>query len=38
MDHEMASVVALQNAYSMNARIVSVVQTMWNQLLSAVGG
>jgi flagellar hook-associated protein 1 FlgK len=37
MDHEMAAVVALQNAYGMNARIVSVVQTMWNQLLSAVG-
>ena len=38
MDNEMASVVALQNDYGINARIISVVQTMWTQLLGAVGG
>ncbi len=36
MDTEMASVVALQNAYGINARIISATQTMWTQLLSAV--
>jgi len=36
MDSEMASVVALQNAYGINARVISVAQTMWTQLLSAV--
>jgi len=37
MDSEMASVVALQNAYGINARIISVVQAMWTQLLGSVG-
>ena len=36
MDAEMASVVALQNAYGINARIISAVQSMWTQLLTAV--
>jgi flagellar hook-associated protein 1 FlgK len=36
MDHEMASVVALQNAYGVNARVIAVAQAMWAQLLSAV--
>ena len=36
MDTEMASVVSLQNAYGMNARIISAAQAMWTQLLSAV--
>ena len=37
MDHEMASVVALQNAYGVNARVIAAAQAMWTQLLSAVG-
>lgn len=36
MDTEMASVLALQNAYGVNARIISAAQAMWTQLLSAV--
>ena len=36
MDHEMASVVALQKAYGINARVISVAQAMWTQLLNAV--
>lgn len=36
MDAEMASVVALQNAYGINARVIGVAQAMWTQLLSAV--
>ena len=36
MDSEMAAVVALQNAYGINARVISVAQTMWTQLLAAV--
>ena len=36
MDTEMASMVQLQNAYSANARIITAVQAMWNQLLNAV--
>jgi flagellar hook-associated protein 1 FlgK len=36
MDTEMASVVALQNAYGINARVISVAQAMWTQLLNAV--
>lgn len=36
IDSEMASMVALQNAYGANAKIVASVQTMWNQLLGMV--
>ena len=36
MDREVASVVALQNAYGINARVISVAQAMWTQLLNAV--
>ena len=36
MDTEMASVVALQNAYGINARVISAAQAMWTQLLAAV--
>ena len=36
MDTEMASVVSLQNAYAINARVISAAQAMWTQLLSAV--
>ena len=36
MDREMASVIALQNAYGINARVISAAQAMWTQLLSAV--
>ena len=36
MDREIASVVALQNAYGVNARIIAAVQSMWTQLLSSV--
>ena len=36
MDQEMGTVVALQNAYGVNARIISAVQSMWNQLLATV--
>ena len=36
MDHEMAAVVALQNSYGVNARVIAVAQAMWSQLLSAV--
>ena len=38
MDSEMAAVVALQSAYGINARIISVAQTMWGQLLSSGRG
>jgi flagellar hook-associated protein 1 FlgK len=36
MDTEMSQMIALQNAYSVNARIIGVVQSMFNQLLQAV--
>jgi len=36
MDHEMGAVVALQNAYGINARILTAAQSMWTQLLAAV--
>jgi flagellar hook-associated protein 1 len=36
MDTEMAQMIALQTAYSANARIIAAVQTMYNQLLQAV--
>jgi flagellar hook-associated protein 1 FlgK len=36
MDQQMGSVVALQNAYGVNARIISAAQSMWTQLLAAV--
>ncbi|GBR44541.1 flagellar hook-associated protein FlgK [Neokomagataea tanensis NBRC 106556] len=38
VDKEMANVVALQNAYSANAKVISAVQTMFTSLLSAIGG
>ncbi len=38
MDREMASIVALQNAYGINARVIAAAQSMWTQLLSAVAG
>jgi flagellar hook-associated protein 1 FlgK len=36
IDAEMASMVTLQNAYAANARVISVLQTMWDSLLSTV--
>ena len=36
MDTEMSHMIQLQNAYGANARIISTVQTMFNQLLQAV--
>jgi flagellar hook-associated protein 1 len=36
MDTEMSSMVALQNAYGANAKIIASAQTMWNQLLGMV--
>jgi flagellar hook-associated protein 1 len=36
MDTEMSAMVALQNAYGANAKIIASVQTMWNQLLGMV--
>jgi flagellar hook-associated protein 1 FlgK len=36
MDTEMSTMVQLQNAYGVNAKIVGAVQTMWNQLLGMV--
>jgi flagellar hook-associated protein 1 FlgK len=36
MDTEMSRMIQLQNAYGANARIISTVQTMFNQLLQAV--
>jgi len=36
MDTEMSSMIALQNAYGVNARIVSTAQAMFTQLLNAV--
>lgn len=36
IDAEMAMMVQLQNAYGANARVISAVQAMWDQLLGAV--
>ena len=36
MDTEMSSMIALQNAYGVNAKIVATVQTLFNQLLNSV--
>jgi flagellar hook-associated protein 1 FlgK len=36
MDTELSHMVALQNAYSANARVISAAQSMWDSLLSAV--
>lgn len=36
VDQEMAAMVALQNAYAANARVLSTVQSMWDALLGAV--
>jgi len=38
VDNEMSNVVALQNAYSANAKVVSAVQSMFSSLLNAIGG
>ena len=36
MDTEMSQMLTLQNAYSVNARVISAIQTMFNQLLETV--
>ena len=36
VDNQMANVVALQNAYEANAKVVSAVQTMFSALLAAI--
>jgi flagellar hook-associated protein 1 FlgK len=36
VDREVAAMVALQNAYSVNARVISTVQAMWEALFGAV--
>ncbi len=36
MDTEMSNMIQLQNAYGANARIISTMQAMFNQLLQAV--
>jgi flagellar hook-associated protein 1 len=36
MDTEMSHMIALQNAYSANARVIAAVQSMFNQLLQAI--
>jgi flagellar hook-associated protein 1 FlgK len=36
VDTEMAAMVTLQNAYAANARVMSTVQAMWDQLLASV--
>ncbi|NHO33830.1 flagellar hook-associated protein FlgK [Acetobacter fallax] len=36
VDNEMSNMIALQNAYTANAKVVTVVQTMWTALLDAV--
>jgi flagellar hook-associated protein 1 FlgK len=36
MDTEMSTMIALQNAYGVNAKIISTVQTLFSQLLNAV--
>jgi flagellar hook-associated protein 1 len=38
LDSEMSNMIALQNAYGANARVMNVVQSMFTELLSAVGG
>jgi flagellar hook-associated protein 1 len=37
MDTEMSNMVALQNAYGINAKVITTVQALFNQLLNAVG-
>ncbi len=37
IDTEMSTMIALQNAYAANARVMSSVQAMWSQLLQSVG-
>jgi flagellar hook-associated protein 1 FlgK len=36
VDSEMTSMIALQNSYGANARVIAAVQAMWTQLLSSV--
>ena len=36
VDSELSSMVALQNSYSANARVIAAVQTIWTQLLDSV--
>ncbi|CAH2600379.1 Flagellar hook-associated protein flgK [Rhodovastum atsumiense] len=38
VDTEMSTMIALQNAYSANARIISTVQQLWQDVLNMVGG
>lgn len=37
VDTEMSDIIALQNAYAANAKVVSSIQSMWNDLLGMVG-
>ncbi len=36
MDTEMSSMIALQNSYGANAKVIAAVQAMWTQLLNTV--
>jgi flagellar hook-associated protein 1 FlgK len=36
IDNEMSTMIALQNAYGANARIISTAQALWNQLLQSI--
>ena len=36
MDTEMSNMIALQNAYGANAKVIAAVQAMWTQLLTTV--
>ena len=38
MDTEMSNMIALQDAYGANARVITTIQTMWSQLLSSITG
>ena len=38
VDSELSNLVVLQNSYGANAKIISAVQSMWNDLVSAVSG
>ena len=36
IDNELATMVQLQNAYAANARVITTMQTLWNQLLQSI--
>ena len=36
VDEEVAAMVELQNAYTINARVIATLQSMWDSLLGAV--